>query len=104
MSEDYDFCEYCEGKRKKECCMTDKIEMPGNTWIKQCKFRDKNLKCIIYKKRFFLNPECHSVERGCMIGAFPKGCPYYDHFGGSTIQDESDMKTKFGERLWQPLD
>ena len=71
-------------RRCGRCCYA-KVILDGEMYYTDipCEFLDLATKaCTIYERRFELNPECLSIERGIRMGVFPADCPYVAGIAG----------------------
>ena len=65
-------------RRCGRCCY-EKLILDGRVFTtrKPCPHLDETTKqCVVYERRFQVNPRCLTVEQGIQLGVFPAECPY----------------------------
>ncbi|KKN56978.1 hypothetical protein LCGC14_0567000 [marine sediment metagenome] len=71
------YCNKCPTILRGMCCYFSYFDGTDNFITHPCLYLSKKTKrCKIYKKRFKINPQCLSVQKGLHEGSFPEECPY----------------------------
>jgi len=70
-------CERCGRCCQKKLGLGEDFYLAG-----ACPFFDKDKGCIVYERRFQVNPRCRTVLQAMTEGLLPEDCPYVRDFPG----------------------